>query len=86
MKFLDCGGVQRPPVGRATLGASMFCIFTNANSVTRIAVIDGSHCAADEWALRQSNRTTPQVSSPQGKNLYATPVLAVFEVALLVPG
>ena len=37
-------------------------------------------------ALRQFNRTTPQVSSPQGKNLYATLVLAVFEVAFLVPG
>ena len=32
------------------------------------------------------NRTTPQVSVPEGKNLYATLLLAVFEVAFLVPG
>ena len=46
----------------------------------------GSHRAADGWALRQFIRTTPQVSSAQGKSLYATLILAVFEVAFLVPG
>ena len=30
--------------------------------------------------------TTPQLSVPQGKSLYATMLLAVFEAAFLVPG
>ena len=55
-------------------------------NATPLKRIDGSHRAADGWALRQFISTTPQVSSLQGKSLYATLVLAVFEVAFLVPG
>ena len=69
-----------------------FLIFTNANLIKRISVIlseftaiDELHRAAAEWTLRQSIPRSPQVSSPQGKTLYATLLLAVCDAAQLVP-
>ena len=43
-------------------------------SEKNLSVIHGMHRPVVGRALRQFNRTTPQVSSPQGKILYATRV------------
>ena len=60
-----------------------FLIFRTQTQSKESAVIDGSHRAAVEWALRQSIPRSPQVSLPQGKALYTTLLLAMFDAGHL---